>query len=197
MPVDNALIMKLRKLTNAGIMDCKKALIETGGDIEKAQKYLREKGILKMLERKDRQTNEGQVYAYIHPGGKLGVMVEIACETDFVAKSDDFQKLIKETALQCAGMKPLYVSVEDVPQDVINEEKEALKKEIDVSKKPPQIVEKILEGKLKKFYEQTVLMEQPYFRDDKMKFKDFFNSLASTFGEAIKITRFVRYEIGQ
>ena len=178
-------------------MDCKKALIETGGDIEKAQKYLREKGILKMLERKDRKTDEGQIFAYIHPGGKLGVMVEIACETDFVARSEDFHKLIKETALQCAGMKPLYINVEDVPEDVINEEKETLKKEIDVSKKPPEIVERILEGKLKKFYEQTVLMEQPYFRDDKMKFKDFFNSLASTFGEAIKITRFVRYEIGQ
>lgn len=189
--------MKLRKLTNAGIMDCKNALKEVDGDIDGARKILREKGILKMQSRQDRLSDEGQVFSYIHPGGKVGVMVEIASETDFVAKSDNFTKLLKETALQIAGMKPSYTQKEDVPEDVLEEEKKLLLKNTDLSKKPAEIAEKIVAGKLSKFYADTCLLEQPYFRDEKVKFKDYFNEAASSFGEAVKINRFTRYEIGQ
>ena len=128
MQITTGMIVELRKQTNAGIMDCKNALKESGGDIEKAKKILREKGILKMLSRKDRLSDEGQIYAYIHPGGKVGVLVEISSETDFVSKSGEFQKLLKETALQCAGMKPLYVDREDVPAESLEEEKKLLEK---------------------------------------------------------------------
>ncbi len=189
--------MKLRKITNAGIMDCKNALKEAKGDMDNARKILREKGILKMQSRQDRLSDEGQVFSYIHPGGKVGVMVEIASETDFVAKSDDFTKLLKETALQIAGMKPSYIRKDEVPENILEEEKQLLLKKTDLSKKPPAIAEKIVEGKLAKYYESACLIEQPYFRDDKVKFEDYFNEAASSFGEAVKITRFTRYEIGQ
>ena len=197
MAVSNDLIMKLRKMTGAGIMNCKSALMEADGDIEKAKVILREKGILKMQSRKDRISDEGQVYAYVHPGGKMGVLVEIACESDFVARSEDFQKILKETALQIVGMKPDYVKPEEIPSEVIEEEKKVMKSQNDLSKKPPQIVEKILKGKLAKFYESACLMEQPYFREEKNKFKNYFNTAASSFGEAVDITRFVRFEIGK
>ncbi|MBA3066098.1 elongation factor Ts [bacterium] len=197
MEITTDLIMKLRKLTNAGIMDCKNALKESNCDIEGARKILREKGILKMLSRSDRLSDEGQIFAYIHPGGKVGVLVEIASETDFVAKSDNFTKLLKETALQIAGMKPSYIQKEDVPESVLEEEKKLLLKNTDLSKKPAQMAEKIVEGKLSKFYDCVCLLEQPHFRNEKVKFKDYFNEEASAFGEAIKITRFTRYEIGQ
>jgi len=197
MEITTDLIMKLRKITNAGIMDCKNALKEAKGDMDNARKILREKGILKMQSRQDRLSDEGQVFSYIHPGGKVGVMVEIATETDFVAKSDDFTKLLKETALQIAGMKPSYIRKEEVPESILEEEKELLLKKTDLSKKPPAIAEKIVEGKLAKYYESACLIEQPYFRDDKVKFEDYFNEAASSFGEAVKITRFTRYEIGQ
>ena len=197
MAVTNELVMTLRKITNAGIMDCKNALLESKGDMDKAKTVLREKGILKMASREGMLSNEGQVGSYIHPGGKIGVLVEIACETDFVAKSDDFQKILKETAIQCAGMKADYVRKEEVPADVVENEKKILRAQSDLSKKPPQIAEKIIEGKLSKFYESSVLLEQPYFRDEKKKFADFFNESCTSFGEAVKITRFVRFEIGQ
>jgi len=189
--------MELRKRTNAGIMDCKNALKEAGCDMDKAGKILREKGILKMQARLGRLSDEGRIYSYIHPGGKVGVLVEIASETDFVAKSDDFTNLLKETALQIAGMKPLYLQKEEVPENVLEEEKQVLLKNTDLSKKPPAIAEKIIEGKLSKFYESACLLEQPYFRDEKVKFKNYFNGAAASFGEAVKINRFTRYEIGQ
>jgi len=197
MEITNVMIMELRKQTKAGIMDCKNALKESFGDVEKAKKILREKGILKMQERRDRLSDEGQIYAYIHPGGKVGVLVEISCETDFVSRSEEFQKLLKETALQCAGMKPAYIDRENVPAEVIEEEKTLLMKSADLAKKPANVVEKILEGKLSKFYEITCLMEQPYFRDEKTKFRNYFNVAASSFGEAVAVKRFIRYEIGQ
>ncbi|MCD6412968.1 MAG: translation elongation factor Ts [Elusimicrobia bacterium] len=197
MEITTNAIMKLRKETNAGIMDCKNALKEAQGDTDKAKKILREKGILKMQGRIDKISDEGQIFAYIHPGGKIGVMVEIACETDFVGRSEEFQKLLKETALQCAGMKPLYVDRESVPEKIIEDEKNILRNQIDLSKKPKEIAEKIIEGKLSKFYSENCLMDQPYFRDEKKKFRDFFNENASAFGEAVKVTRFVRFEIGK
>ncbi|PKM99796.1 MAG: elongation factor Ts [Elusimicrobia bacterium HGW-Elusimicrobia-2] len=197
MEITTDLIMTLRKRTNAGIMDCKNALKEADCDIDRAGKILREKGILKMQARQDRLSEEGSIYSYIHPGGKVGVMVEIASETDFVAKSDDFTNLLKETALQIAGMKPSYIQKEDVPETVLEEEKKLLLKDLDLSKKPPEMAEKIVEGKLSKFYGSACLLEQPYFRDEKVKFKNYFNGAASSFGEAVKITRFTRYEIGQ
>lgn len=197
MTVTTEMILELRKQTNAGIMDCKNALKEAGGDLGKAKIILREKGILKMQARKDRLSDEGQVYAYIHPGGKVGVLVEIASETDFVSKSDEFQKLLRETALQIAGMKPQYVDRDKVPAEVIEEEKNVLRKTTDLSGKPDNIVEKIVSGKLSKFYENSCLMDQPYFRDEKKKFGDYFNSVAAGFGEAVAVSRFIRYEIGQ
>lgn len=197
MSVTTETITKLRKITNAGIMDCKNALIESKGDMDTAKIILREKGILKMAAREDRLASAGQIYAYIHPGGGIGALIEIACETDFVARSEDFQKILKETALQCVGMKAEYVRKEDVPAEIVEKEKEVLKAQSDLSKKPPEIAEKIIEGKLAKFYETVVLMEQPHFRDEKKKFKDVFNDAVSSFGEAIKITRFARFEIGR
>lgn len=197
MKITTEVIMELRKRTNAGIMDCKNALKEAGCDIEKAGKILREKGILKMQSRQGRLSDEGRIYSYIHPGGKVGVLVEIASETDFVAKSDDFTALLKETALQIAGMKPLYLQKEDVPEAILEEEKKLLLKNIDLSKKPPEMAEKIVEGKLSKFYEGACLLEQPHFRDEKVKFRNYFNGAAASFGEAVRINRFTRYEIGQ
>ena len=190
-------IVKLRKRTNAGMMDCKTALTETNGDLDKATEWLREKGIAKAAKKADRIAAEGLVYSYIHMGGKIGVLVEINCETDFVSRSDNFVALCKDIALHIAAAKPSYVTIEEVPADVLNHEKEILRNQALNEGKPANIVDKMIEGRVKKFYEEVCLLEQPFVKDPSKKILDIVNEAVLTIGEKISIRRFTRYEMGE
>ncbi len=190
-------VKELRERTGAGMMDCKKALAETGGDMEKAVAYLREKGLAKMVRRAGRVAAEGIVESYIHHGGKIGVLVEVNSETDFVARTDDFQTLAKEIALQIAASRPLFVSREDVPESVLENEKEILRAQALNEGKPEKIAEKIVEGRIKKFYSEVCLLEQPYIRDAEKTVQDLVIEVSAKTGEKIEISRFTRYEIGE
>ena len=190
-------IVKLRKRTNAGMMDCKNALTECNGDLDKATEWLREKGIAKAAEKADRIAAEGLVYSYIHMGGKIGVLVEINCETDFVSRSDSFVALCKDIALHIAAAKPLYISTSEVPVDVLNHEKEILRTQALNEGKPEAIVDKMIEGRVKKFYEEVCLLEQPFVKDPSKKISDIISESILTIGEKISIRRFTRYEMGE
>ena len=190
-------IVKLRKRTNAGMMDCKNALTETNGDLDKATEWLREKGIAKAAKKADRIAAEGLVYSYIHMGGKIGVLVEINCETDFVSRSDNFVALCKDIALHIAAAKPLYVEQAEVPVDVLNHEKEILRAQALNEGKPEAIVDKMIEGRVKKFYEEVCLLDQPFVKDPSKTIKDIINEAILTIGEKISIRRFTRYEMGE
>ena len=190
-------IVKLRKRTNAGMMDCKNALTETNGDLDKATEWLREKGIAKAAKKADRIAAEGLVYSYIHMGGKIGVLVEINCETDFVSRSDSFVALCKDIALHIAAAKPLYISNTEVPVDVLNHEKEILRTQALNEGKPEAIVDKMIDGRVKKFYEEVCLLEQPFVKDPSKKIADIINESILTIGEKITIRRFTRYEMGE
>ena len=190
-------IVKLRKRTNAGMMDCKNALTETNGDLDKATEWLREKGIAKAAKKADRIAAEGLVYSYIHMGGKIGVLVEVNCETDFVSRSDNFVNLCKDIALHIAAAKPLYVEVSEVPADVLNHEKEILRSQALNEGKPEAIVDKMIEGRVKKFYEEVCLLEQPFVKDPSKAIKDIIHEAVLTIGEKIAIRRFTRYEMGE
>ncbi len=190
-------IVKLRKRTNAGIMDCKTALTESDGDLDKATEWLREKGIAKAAKKADRIAAEGLVYSYIHMGGKIGVMVEVNCETDFVARSDNFVAFCKDIALQIAAARPLYVTTEEVPTDVLDHEKEILRIQALNEGKPEAIVDRMIEGRVKKFYEEVCLLEQPFVKDPSKTIKDLLNEAILTIGEKISIRRFTRYEMGE
>ncbi|MBR4745495.1 MAG: translation elongation factor Ts [Clostridia bacterium] len=190
-------IVKLRKRTNAGMMDCKKALSETNGDLDKAAEWLREKGIAAAAKKADRIAAEGLVYSYIHMGGKIGVLVEINCETDFVAKSEKFVDFCKDVALQIAASKPEYVSVAEVPAEALEHEKEILRAQALNEGKPEKIVEKMIEGRIKKFYQDVCLLEQPFVKDPDKTVTDMLNEAILTIGEKITIRRFTRYEMGE
>ena len=190
-------IVKLRKRTNAGMMDCKNALTETNGDIDKATEWLREKGIAKAAKKADRIAAEGLVYSYIHMGGKIGVLVEVNCETDFVSRSDNFVALCKDIALHIAAAKPLYVTQEEVPTDVLNHEKEILRAQALNEGKPENIVDKMIDGRVKKFYEEVCLLNQLFVKDPSKTIKDIINEAVLTIGEKISIRRFTRYEMGE
>ncbi|NLS44411.1 MAG: translation elongation factor Ts [Firmicutes bacterium] len=190
-------VKELRERTGAGIMDCKKALIESGGDKEKAVAYLREKGLAKMVERARRVAAEGVIESYIHHGSKIGVLVEVNCETDFVARTGDFQTFSKEIALQIAASKPLFVSREDIPESVLAKEREILKTQALNEGKPEEIAEKIVEGRIRKFYGEICLLEQPYIRDPERTVQDLLMEVSARTGEKIEISRFTRYEIGK
>ena len=190
-------IVKLRKRTNAGMMDCKNALTETNGDLDKATEWLREKGIAKAAKKADRIAAEGLVYSYIHMGGKIGVLVEINCETDFVSRSDNFVALCKDIALHIAAAKPSYVTIDEVPADVLNHEKDILRNQALNEGKPANIVDKMIEGRVKKFYEEVCLLEQPFVKDPSKKIIDIVNEAVLTIGEKISIRRFTRYEMGE
>ncbi len=190
-------IVKLRKRTNAGMMDCKNALTECDGDLDKATEWLREKGIAKAAKKADRIAAEGLVYSYIHMGGKIGVLVEINCETDFVSRSDSFVALCKDIALHIAAAKPLYISNSEVPVDVLNHEKEILRTQALNEGKPAAIVDKMIDGRVKKFYEEVCLLEQPFVKDPSKKISDIINESILTIGEKISIRRFTRYEMGE
>ena len=195
--ISAGMVKELREKTGAGMMDCKKALSEVSGDIEKAIEFLRKKGLATAQKRAGRALNEGIIQSYIHMTGKLGVLVEVNCETDFVAKNEDFQEFAKNIAMHIAASNPLGITPEDVPEDVIEKEKEIYKAQALEMGKPDNVIDKIVEGKLNKFYEENCLLNQPYVRDTNISIADLLNALIAKIGENISIKRFVRYQIGE
>ena len=193
----NADIVKLRKRTNAGMMDCKAALTACEGNLDKATEWLREKGIAKAAKKADRIAAEGLVYSYIHMGGKIGVLVEINSETDFVARSEQFVNLCKDVAMHIAAANPQYLNREDVPTEALEHEKEILKQQALNEGKPSNIVDKMVEGRVKKFYGEVCLMEQQFVKDPDKTITDLVNEAVLTIGEKISIRRFTRYEMGE
>ncbi len=189
-------IKKLREKTNAGVVDCKKALRESGGDIEKAIEILRKQGAALASKKVGRLATEGRIESYIHLGGKIGVLVEVNCESDFVARNDDFKAFVKDIAMQVAASSPLYVKREDVAESAIKKETDIIKAQAFVGK-PASAIEKIVEGKLIKFYEEVCLLEQPFIKDPSMKVKDILTSMIAKIGENILIRRFVRFQVGE
>jgi len=193
--ISSQLVKELRDKTNAGMMDCKKALVETGGDIPKAEEWLRKKGISSAAKKSGRAAKEGVIDAYIHLQGKLGVLVEVNCETDFVAKNDAFRALTKDIAMHIAASHPLYVSRDQVPAELVEKEKEIYREQ--VTNKPPQIVEKIVEGKIDKFYSGICLLEQPFVKNPDQTVKELVSSKVAEIGENIVIRRFARFMVGE
>ncbi len=189
-------VKALRDKTGAGMMDCKKALQESGGDEEKAIAWLRQKGLSKAAKRAGRAASEGMIGSYIHNTGKIGVMVELKCETDFVARSDRFQQVAKDIAMQIAATNPVCVGPDNLPQDILEKEKAIYREQTLAEGKPEKIVDKIVEGRLQKYYKEVCLLEQPFIKDDKIFIKDLINELVAVLGEKIEIGRFVRMELG-
>ena len=194
--INAAMVKQLREKSGAGIMDCKEALTECDGDLEKAVEFLRKKGLATAQKRAGRSTSEGVVQAYIHMGGKIGVLVEVNCETDFVAKTDDFQEFAKNIAMHIAATSPVGISQEDVPQDVVDREMDIYRAQALEMGKPEKIVDKIAEGKLSKFFKESCLMNQAYVRDPDMTITDYLNEVIAKTGERISIKRFARFQIG-
>ncbi len=190
-------VKTLREKTGVGLMDCKEALKVSNGDIDKAVDYLREKGLAKAQKRVGRAATEGTVSVYIHMGGKIATMVEVNCETDFVAKTDQFQAFAKEVAMQVTAANPTYVKREDVPEEVKEKEKEIYRKQAKESGKPDKILDKIAEGKLEKFYQEVCLMEQPFIKNPDITIKGLLDDLISKMGENILVRRFVRFQLGE
>ncbi len=195
--ITTEMIKELRERTGAGLLDCKKALEQADGDPDKAVEILRKMGIAKADKKLDRETKEGIIEAYIHPGSQLGVLVEINCETDFVARTEDFKNFAHEIAMQIAAAAPKYVSIEDIPEEVIEKEKEIYLAQLKDSKKPPHVIDKIIEGKLKKFYQEVVLLEQPYIRDESKTIRDLLKETIGKLKENIRIKRFARFRVGE
>ena len=193
--LDAKAVQQLREKTGVGMMDCKKALVETQGDFEKAIEYLRKKGMDTAKKKAGRSTNEGIIANYVHMGGKIAVLVEINCETDFVAKNDQFQAFARDIAMQVAAAHPKYVSRDDVPQDFIEKEKAIFKDQI--KNKPENVIEKIVEGKVNKVFEDVCLVEQAFIKDNTKKVQDYLTETIAKIGENISIKRFVRYEVGE
>lgn len=194
--VTSLMIKELRDKTQAGMMDCKKALTESDGDMEKAVEFLRKKGLASADKKMDREVTEGIIASYIHSNNKIGVLIELKTMTDFVARNSDFQELAKELAMQIAAANPLYISPEDVPADVVAKEKEIYKEQMLNSGKPENVVEKIVEGKLQKYYSEVCLLEQEYIKDSSIKIKDLIKEKIATFGENIAVGKFSRFQIG-
>jgi len=188
-------IKKLREKTNAGIVECQKALKEANGDIDKAIEVLRKKGVALASKKVGRSAKEGRVESYIHLGGKIGVLVEVNCESDFVARNDDFKQFVKDVAMQVAASNPIYVAREDVPPAVIEKETEIIKAQL--AGKPAATAEKIVQGKLTKFYEDACLLEQPFIKDSSQKIKDIVTGMVAKIGENILVRRFVRFQVGE
>lgn len=197
MEISAKAIKELRDKTNAGIMDCKQALQECQGDMAKAVVYLRKKGLTVALKRAGRALTEGAIQAYIHAGSKLGVLVEINCETDFVAKTDQFQEFVKNVAMQIAASTPLYLRREDVPPEVLEKERDIYRTQAIESGKPEKILDKIVEGRIDKYYGEVCLLEQKYVRDPNLSIQDVLSDLIAKTGENISIRRFTRYQLGE
>ncbi len=188
-------VKKLRFKTSAGMMECKEALKESGGDIEKAVEILRKKGAARAAKKASRVAGQGVIESYIHTGARIGVILEVNCETDFVARNDNFRTVTKELAMQIAAASPSYVSREDVPKEIVKKEKEIFRDQ--VQGKPDNVVEKIVEGKLDKYFSEVCLLEQPFIKDPNVKIRDFITQLIAKLGENIKVKRFVRFEVGE
>jgi elongation factor Ts len=197
MTISAGLVKELRERTGIGMMECKKALEESSGDIEKAIVVLRKKGHARAKDKMDRHAKEGVIGSYIHLNGKIGVLVEVNCESDFVARNEEFQDLVKNIALHIAAANPTYVSSEDVPQEVLEEERDIIRDQFKDSGKPAEIIEKIVEGKLSKFYQENCLLDQLYIKDDKMAVKDLVTAFIAKSGENVVINRFARFELGK
>jgi elongation factor Ts len=191
------MIKELRDKTQAGMLDCKKALVECGADIEKAVEYLRKKGLASANKKMGREAREGIIATYIHSNNKLGVLMELNCETDFVARNSDFQDLAKDLCMQVAASNPLYVDMEDVPPAELEKEKDIYRAQLKDSGKPDNVIEKIVEGKLKKFYSEVCLLEQEFIKDSKVVIRDLIKNKIATYGENISVGRFIRYQIGK
>jgi elongation factor Ts len=191
------MVKDLRERTGAGMMDCKKALSETGGDMEKAIDFLREKGLAAAAKKAGRIAAEGLVESYIHGGGRIGVLVEVNCETDFVAKTDDFKSLCRDIAMQIAAAKPEYVRKEEVPAEQLNHEREVLRAQALNEGKPEKIVDKMVEGRIEKYYKEVCLMEQPFIKDNDMTIADLITAKIAKIGENISVRRFARFEVGE
>ena len=191
------LVKKLRDQTGAGMMECKAALQEASGDIEAATTILRKRGLAQAAKKSGRTTSEGLIGSYIHLGGKIGVLVELNCESDFVARTDDFQTLLKELALQVAAANPQYVRREEISADVLEKERSIYRAQMEGSGKPPQVIDKIVEGKLGSFYEQMCLVDQPSIRDPKQHVSQLIQAAVAKLGENITVARFVRFKVGE
>ncbi|NMW84591.1 translation elongation factor Ts [Peptoniphilus sp. AGMB00490] len=196
MAITAALVKELREKTGAGMMDCKKALSETNGDMDKAVDFLREKGLASVAKKSSRIASEGLVDSYIH-GGRIGVLVEVNSETDFVAKNEEFKNFVRDIAMQVAAVAPKYVSREEVPAEEVEHERNILTEQARGENKPEHIIEKMVEGRLEKFYEEICLLDQDFIKDPDKKIKDILNDLIAKIGENIKIRRFVRFEVGE
>lgn len=197
MEITAAMVKELRQATSAGVLDCRKALEAHDGDFEKAVTYLREKGLADVAKRADREASDGRIEAYVHPGNRVAVMLELNCETDFVARTDDFKTLAHDLALHIAFAAPLYVTREDVSEEIIESEKANYRAEALEEGKPEHIVDRIIEGRLEKFYQQACLMEQPFVKDEDKKTKTLITDAIAKLGENIVLHRFARYEIGK
>ena len=197
MPISTSIIKELREKTGVGIMDCKTALSECDGDIAKAIDYLRKKGIATAKKRGGRSTSQGQVQSYIHAGGKIGVLVEANCETDFTGKTEDFTNFVKDIAIQVAATSPVAIDRERVPKEVLEKEKEIYASQAKASGKPEKVIKKIVEGKLNKFFSEACLLEQPFVKNPDITVQDLLNDLIAKTGENIVIRRFVRFQLGE
>jgi elongation factor Ts len=197
MEISAKLVKDLRERTGAGMMDCKKALVESGGDEEKAIEYLRVKGLSKAVKKAGRETAEGLIVSYIHPGNKIGVLLEVNCETDFVARTDEFQEFARNVAMQVAAAAPTAVSRDGIPEDLLAKEREVFKSQALEEGKPEKVVEKIVDGRIEKFYAESVLLDQVYIKDNDKKIAELLNETIATLGENIRIARFARFQLGQ
>jgi elongation factor Ts len=196
-PVGAETVKRLREETGAGMMDCKRALQETGGDLERARELLRTQGLAGVQKRAGRSAAEGVVDAYVHGEGRLGVLVEVNCETDFVARTEEFRKLAREVAMQVAATEPRWIARDEVPADVVEGERKIYEEQARGSGKPDAVIPRIVDGKLEAFYQQYVLLDQPYIRDDSQTIQDLVNEMAAKVGEKVAIRRFARFRLGE
>ncbi len=197
MKITTEMVKELREETGAGVLDCKNALQETDGDFDKAVEYLRQKGLAAAAKRADRVANEGTIGNYVHAGSRVAALVEVNCETDFVAKTDDFLALAHDLAMQVVAAKPKYLLPEDIPAEVIEAEKETYRAQMEDSGKPEHVIDKIIEGKLQKYYQEACLMQQPFIKDEGLTVQDLVTQVAAKLGENIVVRRFVRFELGE
>ena len=196
MTIDASIVKDLRSRTGAGIMDCKEALLDSDGNVEKAVDFLRKKGIAKAEKKAGREADQGAVLSYIHPGNRIGVLVEVKCETDFVAKTDGFQTFVKDVAMQIAATNPLSVTRDGIDSVVVDKEKEIFTEQAKLSGKPDNVLEKIIEGRIEKFYQENCLLEQSFIKDSDKSVQDILMETIATLGENISIARFSRFEVG-
>jgi elongation factor Ts len=199
MAADAKTVMELRERTGAGVMDCKAALQASDGNLDSAVEYLRKKGLADAKKREHREAKDGLVHAYIHPGAKLGVLIEVNCETDFVARTEAFQELVKDLGMQVAAANPAYVAREDVPNEIVEKEREIYRGQLADQKKPDHVLDKIVEGKLEKFFTEQCLLEQPFIKDasGKTKVRELVDTVNAKTGERIVVKRFARFQVGE